>query len=350
MTELETLIESYCDGTISPAGKQRLLEMLGNEHAVGQESEYYRRYIQLMQGTSADDNRRDPHFQQQWKKVQTRLAIESPVPAGRVRSLRWKWYAAAAVVVLLGCCYGLFHRPGKSDRLVRTNTASPVLSYTNNKNVVLDSLLPDGSAVELYPGSALNFTGGYDSGKREIHMTGKILFTVFRDLTRPFTVYAGDFSTTALGTRFEVNTNAANKFSVKLLSGKVVVRSTETRLHPMTDIYLQPGQRLIYDLHLNTPVIDEMDNDKKNGQQKGGKNGGHDAVPEITFSDLPLTIVFRQLEQEYGIEIDCDSRSVADKTYSGAFLKTDKPDKVLDRIARKCNLHIDKEGDVYRIE
>lgn len=345
MTEFELLISRYLDGTISPREKQKLFEMIGDDHAIDHNSEYYTQYVQLVNETSAAENRKDPHFQQQWNEIRTKLEMHVPLPESRVRVLQWKWYAAAAIV-LISFAYWLLHRPEKERGIVKLERVPPTFYYRNDKRVVLDSLLPDGSAVVLYPGSALDFTGEYNRGKREIHMTGKILFTVFKDLSKPFTVYAGGFSTTALGTEFEVNTLAANKFSVKLLKGKILVQSTATTLNPMTDVYLKPGESLTYDLRLKTPLIEGIDNEKP----KNGKIRNKNTVPGISISDLPLNILFGQLEKEYGIIISCDDKLISGKTWSGTFLETDDPDKVLDQIVKKCHLQVHKEGNVYQIE
>jgi transmembrane sensor len=350
MTEFELLISRYLDGTISPAEKLKLFEMIGDDHAINHNSEHYTQYVQLLNETSAAENRKDQHFQLQLNEIRSRLEMHVPLPENRVRVMQWKWYAAASVIVLIGFAYWLFHRPEKQSGIVKLDRVPPTYYYRNDKNVVLDSLLPDGSAVVLYPGSALNFTGEYNKGKRDIHMTGKILFTVFKDLKTPFTVYAGGFSTTALGTEFEVNASASNKFSVKLLKGKIFVRSTETTLNPMTDVYLKPGESLTYDLRLKTPLIEGMENEKENEKRRNGKNRIKNAVPEFSFSDLPLNILFGQLEKEYGIIISCDDKLISGKTYSGTFRETDDPDKVLDQIVKKCHLQVHKEGNVYQIE
>jgi ferric-dicitrate binding protein FerR (iron transport regulator) len=352
MTELERLIDSYWDGTISPVEKQRLFALI-EEDTTDYGSNGYARYLQTISVESAATNRKDEHFQMQLNEIKTKLGMSksnAPLPMTRSGILAWKWYAAASILLVIGCCYWLMNKPARQDRLTKSEGPAVMVAYQNNSDRIIDSLLPDGSAVRLYPGSALRFAKAFSDGKRDIRMSGKIVFTVQKDSTRPFTVYAGGFSTIVLGTQFEVNTDHTNKFIVRLISGKVVVRSTETSQKPMTAVYLRPGERLTYDLHLRRSRVDDgLDSLKKNEKMVTAKSPGRPAS-ELTFSNLPLNILFRQLEQEYGITIWCDENLARDKLYSGTFLKEDNPARILDQIVRKFHLRVHKEDNAFIVE
>lgn len=87
---------------------------------------------------------------------------------------------------------------------------------------ILHLRLADGSSVELGPESALAFeTGG---GKRTTRLlAGQALFDVRRDPSRPFSVEAGDVTTTVLGTQFDVR-RLGEATSVSVARGHVRVR------------------------------------------------------------------------------------------------------------------------------
>ncbi len=76
----------------------------------------------------------------------------------------------------------------------------------------------------LAPSATLKFKPGFDNEKRELFLEGEALFEVEKDKTRPFIVYTGGLSTTALGTSFKITTGAA-AVRVQLLTGKVVVKA-----------------------------------------------------------------------------------------------------------------------------
>ncbi len=68
-----------------------------------------------------------------------------------------------------------------------------------------------------------------------------------KDKARPFIVYTGSLSTTALGTSFKITTKAA-AVRVQLLTGKVVVKAINNALPGWKkDVYLLPGQQVNYD-------------------------------------------------------------------------------------------------------
>ena len=371
MTELERLLNAYWDGTLTAPERQRLFELLG-EHTVEENGESYRDYIGLLQEGSAEENRQDAHFQEQWQQLRARLGMQEPrtrvgmqEPRTRLgmqeqrdrggmqepmtmyqgrRRYRWGYAAAIALVVIAGWWW--IRSSGNKKDPVPKLMAQEVV-YANTHSYVLDSVLPDGSAVRLYPGATLRFATDFDSTRRDISMDGRILFTVKNDPGRPFTVYAKGFSTTVLGTAFEVNTDKSELFRVKLIAGKVVVKSTEGKLNPMKDVYLIQGEMLTYDLQKKKPVIDNGDLKQPDRVAKKQRSA---AVPELSYSDIPLSILFKQLESEYGIIIQCNVPSIGDKLYTGAFRKTDDPEKILKQVIKPYHLNLRVDANLFIIE
>lgn len=328
MTELESLIGGYWNNTLSPAEKERLLDLVGKDHPIGQDAEGYALYRALLEEGSAGENRKDVYFQEQWAGVKAQLGMEQH----RKPVYRW-WLAAASVVLAIGCCYWWLNRSVDRDPVIAPKPPALATILSNNSGVVLDTVLPDGSNVHLYPGSEVRFTAAYNTRDRELDMNGRALFDVRQEPEKPFLVHAGTFTTTVLGTKFEVNTEIAGKFLVRLLSGKVVVRSTS-----MKAVYLKPGQSLVYDLRSKRPVVD------------GDKQKELSPAPELNYSNLPLGILFKQLEQEEGIQIICADSLSMDKFFTGTFLKSDSPDKIMKQIARQYHFHIRKEDNVFTLE
>lgn len=83
--------------------------------------------------------------------------------------------------------------------------------------------LRDGSMVSLAGGSSL--VVDIDRNQRRLELLrGTGLFRV-ASMPRPFTVWAGGGSVTALGTRFEVRMDPARRVHVRLLEGRVDVRA-----------------------------------------------------------------------------------------------------------------------------
>lgn len=113
--------------------------------------------------------------------------------------------------------------------------------------------LPDGSSVFL--GGKTTVAVSFTSARREVVLTrGEALFTVARDARRPFTVLAGNTAITALGTIFNVNSDA-DRVVVKVAEGRVqltqVQRGVEQllRMDPpvaQTIATLAQGEEAVY--------------------------------------------------------------------------------------------------------
>ncbi len=84
-------------------------------------------------------------------------------------------------------------------------TASVKLKeYSTPPGVKSTVTLADGTKVMLNSGSLLRYQENFPSDKREVFLEGEAFFEVYHDPERPFTVKAGDVSTTALGTSFNI--------------------------------------------------------------------------------------------------------------------------------------------------
>lgn len=133
--------------------------------------------------------------------------------------------AAAALVLLLGGAYTATLRIA----------APPPLSYATELGERRTEILADGSRVVLNTDSALEVR--YTRGRREIGLPrGEAQFDVAHDSARPFVVRAGEGTVTALGTRFQVRSDAG-AVTITLLEGSVeVARGSERRI-------LRPNER-----------------------------------------------------------------------------------------------------------
>jgi len=98
----------------------------------------------------------------------------------------------------------------------------------NNEPVTKAILLPDGSHVDLGPGSKLIYTGSFDKGNRLIKMSGEACFDVKTDTEHPFIVMAGSARIKVTGTKFVVNATSGNKeVEVSVKSGHVLFYNSD---------------------------------------------------------------------------------------------------------------------------
>lgn len=115
--------------------------------------------------------------------------------------------------------------------------------YVTGKGEIRRIDLPDGSVVTMGPDSALALA--FSNEHRIIHLlAGMSYFNVKSDPNRPFSVLAGGLSATALGTAFDVSSDAG-VLSVSVDHGLVDVRSSDTGFE--TGIKLGQGQWVAFD-------------------------------------------------------------------------------------------------------
>ena len=97
--------------------------------------------------------------------------------------------------------------------------------YVNTTAYVQHIVLPDGSEAYLDKQASLQYKKSFlGNFSRQVAMSGRVFFHIFRDTSHPFTVDAGILKVKVLGTRFTVN-RMSTKTQVVLTHGKVMVSS-----------------------------------------------------------------------------------------------------------------------------
>lgn len=141
--------------------------------------------------------------------------------------LRWAIAAGTAVVALL--------LGWTAWRSFPTQTLRTQVGETRSV------LLADGSRVVLGGDTQLKIS--LDTLQRHLNLTrGEALFNVVKDAARPFTVYAGNTTVTAIGTEFNVR-RSRDRIVVAVVEGRVTVAPE----HEQKPVQLDAGQQTIVD-------------------------------------------------------------------------------------------------------
>ncbi|GLU27993.1 FecR domain-containing protein [Brucella sp. NBRC 12950] len=115
--------------------------------------------------------------------------------------------------------------------------------YVTAKGEIRRIDLPDGSVATMGPDSAIALS--FSDERRIIHLlAGMSYFNVKSDPNHPFSVVAGSLNATALGTAFDVSSDAG-VLSVSVDHGLVDVRSSDRALE--TGVELGQGQWVTFD-------------------------------------------------------------------------------------------------------
>lgn len=262
---------------------------------------------------------------------------------GKVVSIgyRSKWGAVAAVLILLYAGKQLFNT--KETTVVRfenrsmvkdQNQSNDITEVKNGTGVDLPIHLPDGSTVILVPKSMVSYKRYFDAKHRDIQLTGRAVFKVAKDKTRPFSVLTDGYATTALGTEFEVNTFGKNNILVKLFEGKVKVHALN-KVSRFATVYLTPGQSLSID-KIRKPEQTRF----KESLKKEIENNQENQLAQLSFDHESLKNVFDKLSSTFHVNIVYNAEEVEGLYFTGYLLESDTIKSILTLIANMNDLEI----------
>lgn len=262
---------------------------------------------------------------------------------------------AAAIAIILFSWLGLLynHKP-ETGKLQSKNFVelSDTVHLMNKRSAPSFVLLPDGSKVKLAQGSSLYYIAGTYDHERKVKLEGEARFSVVSNKHRPFTVVANGYSTVALGTEFVISTSPVRHTRVKLLSGRVVVRSEKEATHPLQDVYLKPGDELSIDRKDGSIVLKNNLKPKvifKHLVQETKKEPYPDLSAELVFNRTVLTEVFQLVERRFGKRILFEHAKLDQLTFTGKFKPNDSLEVILDVVCGVNDLSFTEQDGVISI-
>ncbi|SEM65270.1 FecR family protein [Chitinophaga rupis] len=260
--------------------------------------------------------------------------IRHRITQGKHWQIALRSVAAAALIaglIALGwMLVGRYPNNNPPAQLAETTPAAVIYrQYNNTGKTALRLVLDDSSTVQLLPGSRLQYRQGFDSTQRALWLRGTARFNVAKDQRRPFTVYAANTATTALGTSFRITADSVTqRVTVKLYSGKVRVQPYGKTIPAFSTQYLQPGDELVYAGHSGKMLVRKttLSTDKT-------INNTTDHEQALVYNKRPLPEVLAALEQHFGIQITYNAKALSGIRVTAEFSDTDTPEQVLQTIA-----------------
>ncbi|MDO6736692.1 FecR family protein [Wenyingzhuangia sp. 2_MG-2023] len=226
-----------------------------------------------------------PVFNQEKVYQQIQLAIQKEKNKVKKLISTWVYGAAAAILLLIGVSF--FFNQNNTIQVAKGQK----LAY----------ILPDGSTVNLNGQSSISFNEKkWKEGERELELEGEGYFKVKKGSA--FSVHTEEGSVTVLGTQFNVQT-IKNYLSVECYEGKVYVANgfLDTVLTPGKGVNFKDKTKKNYNIHWSQP--DWVRN-------------------TYQYNGTPLSIVFKDLENVYGITVKNKNVDITQK-YSGKLLNDD---------------------------
>lgn len=263
-----------------------------------------------------------------WAKIQRELWESKPVKTYEY----YKIYSIAASILLLigiGCFAWILSRNQAS------NTMFVATSGIQNMQSIL---LPDGSQVQLGPGSKLVYPSEFDGKTREVKLDGQAFFDVAKDKSKPFVVKTKDMDVTALGTAFEVfSYDLENIIETVLLNGKVKVDLSHG--NHKREVFLNPNDKLTLSRSDARISIEKVNATKYSDWRNLGI---------LSFENEKLSMIIPRLEKWYGQKIFCQ-KDLAN-TYRFTFkVRNESLDRILYMLNNSSPIKYRKAGDNYEL-
>jgi ferric-dicitrate binding protein FerR (iron transport regulator) len=274
-------------------------------------------------------------------------------PAPKVRRMNARyWYAAAAAAVLLAA--GLFWFNQSSTKHPAANMPVPLAASESNR-VIRNGFveistvkghkesitLEDGSTLELNAGSKVRYPEHFGDSSRTIFLEeGEAFFNVATDPGKRFVVNAGELTTTALGTSFNIRAYASeHKVIVALVSGKVKVDQLNNNTTKTSSLILLPSEQISYD-RVSLSLVKTIFN--KPEDITGWKQG------YLIFKDAPYNEVVTGIENRYGVTVMNESNK-KEWNYNGSF-KNENLKEVMDIISLAKSLSYTIKNDTVYLQ
>lgn len=272
-----------------------------------------------------------------WEKVSSSIhsGESSIVPPAlqNIRSLRLTFLRIAAVLVLalllgsVGFYIGMNHR--------KADVFTEVLA--NDRQVLHDVFLPDGTQVTLNSNSKITFPKEFKGGFREVALEGEGFFHVKPDADTPFVISAGDARIQVLGTSFNVNARRnAQTVEVVVETGKVRFHSNYGQEAETDGLILVQGEKGL--LFTESHRLEKTLNDNPNVSAW--------RTHELIFNHTRLRDVVSDLEKVYHVEIQLSDPSLLELEYTAHF-NDQTIDFILDVIRLTFNLELIAENGQY---
>lgn len=311
-------------------------------------------YLSIQEWESvADDNTMPEAF---WDEVWQNIREKNKA---KIIALKWKRMAAAASIILIaGSTYFYFSPKQESTKpLAKKETQQEILpqfqhkTIANNTKKLMRIVLEDSSAVEIGPSSVIQYDIPFQNNRRDIMLEGEAKFHVAKNKQKPFTVYAGDFATTALGTVFSVKKNmSANVIAVKLFEGKVVIHATGNHVKGWgNDVYLLPGEQLNFNENTALLAVEKINDNKPGIVTKVIEQDKEPVNNTLSFSNTALPEVMKKLSAYYDVKISYDTLLIDTMNFTGIVSKSDSLEIILKAIGQMNDLDISKTGNEFII-
>lgn len=252
-----------------------------------------------------------------WQRMYARLRREQPAISPSFTKKKGGWHSVFKCVALITLTVSI----GWGASELRNNTTRlkekiVQTSLTYNEIKVAKGgrantlLLTDGTKVILNAASVFKYPTDFSAEKREVYLDGEAYFEVAKDLSKPFVIKLRKQRITVLGTSFNVAAYSEEPYSMTtLVNGGISLETFNEKGESMSCMFLKPNQQALSDNQTGSVSLKEVDVSLSKAWTQG----------EYKFKDEPLSVIARQLERYYGVNIYLEEDHLKCVRYTGTF-------------------------------
>ena len=272
----------------------------------------------------------------------------------RKNYVRRLWIGAASLAACGILVASLFFLKSEQTKIP---AHSETLSYATPMGKKRKVKLPDGSVVTLNGGSHLQLQKGFNTGNRELSLTGEGYFVVVHNAAKPFIVHTEKITIRDVGTEFNVKAYLNDKATeASLINGliEITIKGTTHTTVGLTPVILAPNKKfiLINDAPASgkTPGITKPIFDVKNITTTENNSVAETdwTQNKLTFVDEPLSEIATQIERWYGVKVIIANPALNNLHFTATFDHGDIV-QILEALKLSGNFNYRKEDNMIRI-
>lgn len=262
-----------------------------------------------------------------WNKIKKRTLTK----ASERKVVFYKIYSLVASVLLIFALGSFVY-----DHYQKT----PVSMFTISSGIqsIQTISLPDGTMVQMGPGSKLTYPELFTGRTREVSLSGQAFFDIAKNPDKPFIVHTNTVDILALGTAFEVfNYEQESHFETTLLNGKVKI--TYPSFSDKGTVYLESDQKMVLDKETNQVKVETVDANKYLSWRNKGL---------LSFENEKLSMIIPRLEKWFGCNIRY-SETTAKSLRFTLKVRTESIEDVLYMISQSSTFRYKEKEGVYEL-
>jgi len=240
----------------------------------------------------------------------------------RHRLFRVSQYAAAIALIISLSIFGLIQL---------TAEKYTVITVAENESIKKIHL-SDGSMVWLSASSELSIPKSFSASHRQVELKGKAFFDIEKMPESSFMVTSPYMNVKVTGTSFNLSVDDTNQqVETILVSGKVILQDRQGK-----DIFaMSPGEKVIYTAQNNNYTISTVDVNTLTSWH----------LNQITFEKATLREIVNKLSLIYDVNINLESKKLADRRYRYVINREETLQEVLDILSYLAPIHYRIEGN-----